>query len=348
MTFQEMSLRDYMIDLVAGIVMALGGIGVVLWGVWMMRQRAMPSSLRKAWQQHLTLALGDLVSEHIDDDVIESAQQQWLRAHGLSKIGMGAGLLLGVAGGFLLLQAMLRVPFSLPWTLEWLAMLPLALGIFCGIAFICMFDFRRYRRVGGDAVLTSGEPSRRISDYRSPLLVLIVALPFLVYSAVTLVVAPRYVAFTPDVVREYGIVPPRWILAVYPGALLLLVIVAEVCAWIVVKSAAPIRLRDAALARRFNMVLIRCRMSTIYYLALVFSPQLVINSPLLTSTDYAGEGIDWGLWLWMLLYFICWGMGLPIMLTLGRMGGRLTGWPWSDGAARDGGAAAEARGDGAV
>ncbi len=349
MTFQEMFLHDHtivLIELVAGIVIALIGIGVVLWGAWVMRQRTVRSSLRATWQQHLTLAVSDLASEHIDEDVIQSAQQQWLYSHGLLKAGMGAGTLLGVVGGFLLLQAMLRVPFGLPpWGLELLPIIPWAWGVICGIALTGAFGFRRDRRIGGDAVLTSGEPSRRVSDYRSPLLVLIVALPVLVYSTVTLIVAPRYVAFAPDVVREYGIVPPpRWILALYPGALLLTVIFAEVCVWIVAKSSAPIRLQNAALAQRFNVGVKRQRMMSIYYLTLIFSAQSVIpGSQLLTSTGHAGEGIYWEIWLWLLLFVTCLVVGMSILLTQGRMGGRLTGWPWGSNRA-----AAEAREDGAV
>lgn len=348
MTLQESFLRHYTIELVAAIVLALVGIGFALWGMWVTRQRAVRFSVRTAWQQHLTLALSSLASGHIDDGVIEFAQQQWLRSQGLFLAGMGTGILLGVAAAFLLLQAMVHVPFGLPWTLEFVFILPFYWGTVSGLALSGMFGFQRARRIEDDYALTDGEPSHRVSDFRSPLLVLFAAVPLLVYSAVTLILAPRYVAFTPDIVRQYGIVPPpQWILAIYPGALLLMVVIAEVCVLILAKSPAPIRLRDAALAQRFNMVIIRQRMSAIYLFTLMFSPQLVdAGWQLFTPTVQGEDGFGWLLGFGLVLFIVSLIGGLTIQFTLGRMGGRLTGWPWSAGTGRNGGAAA--RGDGAV
>lgn len=349
MTFQEMFLRNHTMELVAGIVMALVGIVFALWGVWVTQQRVVRFSVRTAWQQHLTLALSGLASEQSDDEVIEFAQQQWLRSQGLFLAGMGTGILLGVAAAFLLLLAMVHVPFGLPWTLEFLFLLPFYWGMVSGLALSGALGFQRTRRLGDDEALTSGEPSHRVSDYRSPLLVLFAAVPFLVYSTMALILAPRYVAFTPDIVRQYGIVPPpQWILAVYSGALLLMVIIAEVCVWIVAKAPAPIRLQNAALAQRFNMVIIRQRMSAIYLFTLIFSPQLGnVGIQLFTPTVQGDEGVGWLLGFWLLLFIVSLIAGLTIQFTSGRMGGRLTGWPWSSGAARDDGEAA-ARSDGVV
>lgn len=33
--------------------------------------------------------------------------------------------------------------------------------------------------------------------------------------------------------------------------------------------------------------------------------------------------------LWLLLFIGCYGMGTALLMSQGRMGGRLTGWPWS-------------------
>ncbi len=348
MTLQEMGSGISIIDLVAGIVLALFSVFFTRWGVRVMRRHTVPSSMRYGWEQVLAFALRDSGADHIDDDVIRSAEQQWLRAQGLSMMGAGAGMFLGVAGGFAVLQAMLHAPFALPPEgLEILPFIPWYLGAFSGLALSRRIGSQRHAQGRSDGVLTDGEPSRRISDYRSPLLVLIVALPFLVFSVVALILAPGYVAFTPDIVRASGLVPPpQWILAVYPGMLLLMVIVAEVCVWIMATSPASIRLRDAALAQRFNMGILRQRMSHLYFMTLLFSTQLVQPALyLFTSEGHVVDSSEWRMVLWLVLFFISVGVGLSLMSTMGRMGGRLTGWPWSKRAVRDGGAA---RGDGAV
>jgi hypothetical protein len=307
-----------------------------------------PSHLRESWQRYIIPFLGHSAPDAVDADAMRSAERQWVRIHGGGTVGGSVGTLVGAVGMAAAMIAAARAPFGLPGGIIPLFFAPLYWGILVGSALGEVVASRGRVRGAHDDGLTDGEPPRRVSDYRSPLLLLIVALSFLVYSIVTLILAPRYVAFSPDVIREYGIVPPpRWFLAVYPCALLLIVIFAEVCVWIVAKSSAPIRLQNSALAQRFNMGIIRQRMSGIYFMTLVFSPQFAGNGLMLfTSTGHVSESSGWRMGVWLFLFFISYAVGLPIVFTVGRMGGRLTGWPWGNGATRDG--AAEERGGGMV
>lgn len=313
MTFQEsFDSSISIIALGAGIVMTLFSIGYALWGVRVMRQRTVPPSLRNAWQVHLTL--GAVAPDNIDDDVMQSAQQQWLRSHGLLMAGTGTGLSFGTVSAFALMLALARVPFGLPSSLQQLIVLPLYGGVTAGIALASTFVFTRRGQAIADGALTSGEPSRRVSDYRSPLAMLITGLPFLAWSVATLIVAPRYVALSATVAREYGVWPT--VLAVYPCALLLTAIFAEACVWVVVKSPPRIRLRDAAFAQRLNVGIVRFQTRYVYIFLLIWSMFLgegVVD--LFSPVRHAAESYDWLLWLWFALMAVAIASAMVIMST---------------------------------
>ncbi|MGZ3676461.1 MAG: hypothetical protein ACXVCO_19330 [Ktedonobacterales bacterium] len=85
----------------------------------------------------------------------------------------------------------------------------------------------------------------------------------------------------------------------------------------------------------------RQRMATYYNMALIYSALagsgfLQLFAPLL---DEAGSG--WFMGAWILLYIACYGMGMALLMSYGRMGGRLTGWPWDNRTTKDGAASAE-------
>jgi hypothetical protein len=178
---------------------------------------------------------------------------------------------------------------------------------------------------------------------------MIVALPAIVDTTLTILAAPYYNAFNAFDLHIYFethghelISPPHWILAIYPGAMWLTVLLVECCAWVRVKSAASITSPDAALARGASMALMGRN------LAFIYAPMMAIPAPivgvgammlLLTRSNFALIITAYGSTM------LVGSMSMILMApSEGRLGGRLTGWPWGKGAARENGAAAAREG----
>lgn len=273
MTLQDFFFSDPHVELIGAGLFVVGGIAVLLYGIFLSKQTALPSHLRSGWKQYFAGFRTNDTLDAGEDEVMRLAQRQWVRGLGATTVGMGIGMLGGVAAMGLLLLVALHAPFSLPPAMELLIFTPLFWSMIIGPSLGRYFGSRRHRFTRFDDAMTDGSPSRRISEYRSPLLVLIVAIPFLFCSAVTLIFALRYVAFTPGDIRDFGIIPPpHRILAIYPCTLLLTLILVEACVWIELKSSVAIRSQDAALARYVNMKTMRQQMAGYYYMALISFP----------------------------------------------------------------------------
>ncbi len=197
-------------------------------------------------------------------------------------------------------------------------------------------------------MVAEADISHTVSDYRSPLMLLILAFPFLAYTTVTILAAPYYQPFSSYDLREYALIPPpHWILVLYPCAAFLTVIVIECCVWVSVKSAAVITSPDTTLARRLSMgVLVRHVL--MLYSMVMFVPLIMGSGAMNMLSNTLGSIYDDPLTFRDIVILIL-KMSPPPLIFIGmmvmvaseeRMGGRLTGWPWSSRAAQGDDAAA--------
>ncbi|MGZ6375842.1 MAG: hypothetical protein ACXWPI_14140, partial [Ktedonobacterales bacterium] len=185
MTFQHIFLRNSNMEWIATAIFAVIGSFIFLYGIFLSKQTTLPSHLRSSWKQSLS---GLSTSETLDmeeNEEIRLAQRQWLRWAGAATMGLGIGVLAGVAGMWLLLLGTLHLPFGLPLGAQMFTFAPVFWSIPTGSMLGGFIASRKPRLPRFDETFTDGSPSRRMLDYRSPLLVVIVTLPFLVFGGVT-------------------------------------------------------------------------------------------------------------------------------------------------------------------
>ncbi len=357
MTLQY-ELLTYPIWQIGALMALLLGVVSVIMGVRLSKRTTLSRWQNDMWQRHLSgVAFGEEPREYSDED-LRAAQRQWLGQLGAWSVGAGIGLLVGAAVSFAVAMLALRVPFSLPPALESLLYVPTFWGMIIGSMYGGIFAARRNGTSGGGGyAIAEADISHSVSDYRSPLMLLILAFPAFAYTTVTILVAPYYQPFSSYDLRAYALIPPpHWVLVLYPCAAFLTVIVIECCVWVRVKAAAVITSPDTTLARRLSMgVLVR---HVVWLYSMVIFVPLIMGSGAMDMLSNTPGSMNYDALTFRDIVIVTLKMSLPpvllisgmvILVSEGRMGGRLTGWPWgSNRAAQDNGAAAEARGDGAV
>lgn len=343
MTLQYELLTEPIFGQIIAVVELLAGILFIIGGVRMSRRTAPSSWQETQWlRQIVRMAPGE--DPHVyDADDLQAVWRQWLRQLGKASIGTGIGIFIGGCVSFALAQVALLAPFSLPEQLFWFCLLPpmwgITLGFTCGS--LVAGQHRATARRGGAAIAAASVP-RKVLDYRSPLLTVIIAIPAIVYTVLTILVAPSYSAFDPFDVRMYLAVhghaiisPPRWILAIFPGAMWLTVLLVESCVWARVKAPARITLYNAPLARDASMALTGLNVTSIYGPMMATPAVMGLGGMLFLSR--AADALDLSALVkvtgitTMLVGYI----GMAVVLTSeGRLGGRVTGWPWTKERAR--------------
>lgn len=355
MTLERMLVTEPIFWQSLALVAVLGSILLIVVGV-RMSKRTTPSIWQEAqWLRQIKrMAHGEDSHEYRADD-LQAVWRQWLRQLGAAVIGAGAGVLVGTLVSFGMAQLALHAPFSLPDQLFWFCFMPPMWGMTLG--FTCGGMVAGQRRVaarGQGAAVADPSVSHKVLEYRSPLLTVFVAIPAIVYTTLTILVAPKYSPFDAFDLQEYLaihghelVLPPHWILAIFPGAMWLTVLLVEVCAWARVKSAASNTSPDAALARGASMALTELNLGFIYSPMILAS--VLMGNPTVQLLSLAAHalGLDSILLTVFTTTLIVGYTSNAVVLLFaleGRLGGRLTGWPWSGRTARDGGAAAAGEG----
>ncbi len=357
MTLERMVVTESLLWQILALAALLGCVAFIVSGVRLSRRIA-PSSWQEAqWLRLIGRMAGGDDSHVYGADDLHAVWRQWFRQLGAAYIGAGVGLLVGVGGSFALAQLALHAPFSLPEQLFYVCFVPPMWGIILGYACGSLVGARRRATTGGHgAVVAEALVSRRVLDYRTPLLTVPVAIPAIIYTALIILVAPKYSAFDAFDLQIYRaihghdiVLPPHWILAIYPGAVWLTVLLVECCVWARVKSAACITSPDAALARDASMAFTVLNVGTIYGPAMMaatmignMTMQLLVQTAVALDLDFL---VFWAFAITMIVGYVSFFVVLFSTFE-GRLGGRLTGWPWRQRAVRETGAAA--RGDGAV
>lgn len=352
MTIEYVLVNEPIFLQILALVALLGGIAVIITGVRMTRRRT-PSIWQEAQWLRLIRRMARGEDSHVyGADDLQAMWRQWFRQQGTAAIGGGAGILVGTLVSFALAQLALHAPFSLPYQLIYVCFAPPAWGMILGFTCGGLVGTRQRATAGRhDAAVADTLVSHQVLDYRSPLLTLLVAIPAIVYTPLTILLAPKYSAFDAFDLHMYFVLhghelvsPPHWILAIYPGAMWLTVLLVECCAWVRVKSVASITSPDAGLARRASLALTTLNVGFIYA-PMVIVPVMMgsIMAQLLWQPADA-LGLDTLVnWTFVSTMIVGWASYIAVLLFAveGRLGGRLTGWPWSKGSAQDDGAAAE-------
>lgn len=336
-TFQQEALSPPYLMEFAALTMLLLGLFTTIHGGKFAKRTSLPNSYKAIWLRQVRgLARGVQPSEHSEASLL-AAQRQWLAQMGAATRAAGIGVLVGGVVSCIVALLALRLPFSLPFALFWLLCLPPFWGLTIGFVCGSILAGRRHPALGDDdEVVAQPTLSRKVSDYRSPALPIIMALFALAYTVLTILLAPHYMPFYAFDLQRYALIsPPHWILVLYPCAFFLTAIVVEGCAQVRVKAQGGITSADAVLARNLSMALIGFDLSRIYYLGFLMGWIGIGVTPLLSPTllTLSLDALDFITSFVPLLWL---GIGASLLQSEGRLGGRLTGWPWRNGAAREG------------
>jgi hypothetical protein len=331
MTLQHELVTDAIFVQIASLAAVLLGIYFIGRGARISKLRIVAGWQEKMWLRHVRGLARDEEPRDHSAEVLQAAQRQWLPQFGAMTVGAGIGILIGLVVCFALAQVALRAPFSLPFGLFYVFFIVPVWGGLLGNTWSSIFAARRQQPLRIDDLdVARPEISHKISDYRSPLVPVIVAFPAVVYTALTVLLAPHYQPFSSFELRYDALIPPpRWILAIYPCALWLHVLLVEGCAWARVRAPAAITSPDTTLARRLSMGVIGEHLSSLYGSLLIVPSSMGLGAVALLQPT--SEVIPYGVLSSVVFgtLVICGLSALQMMMSQGRLGGRLTGWPWS-------------------
>jgi hypothetical protein len=255
-------------------------------------------------------------------------------------IGMGLALVIVVCSGVALV-------WTAPWTASGTFVVDIVRQFLAPALFLSyllgnglgyLYGVWRLRRLTARGATYGDLQPRELSDYRSVVFPLCAAILIVGVALITLITGPHLRAGVPLFLGD-GMtrsVAPAWLLWVLPGAMLLTLSVGEILLGQIARFPRLLLTRHPLTAQRADNLLRALTIGTVQGHELTVIGSLGVVHGILMSNSLWHSGF-WQLgsrpwsplldtWYWFAAFVAMAGLLLPA--CAGRIGGRITGWPW--------------------